>query len=147
MKKYLSVFAISVSSLLAGSAFADQRCAPEIPEENRRIVMGVNGQAGIWFPIPIAKCLLSDVEALKLSKQEVFLLTEKASYLSDSKALLSAANVASEAKVKTLEEALAKSDKALEASKPSILESPLLWGAIGVALGAVGTIVLVEAVK
>ena len=58
-----------------GSAQA-QECAPEITE-NRRAQIEHNGDAGIWFALPVARCLLRDVGDLTVARSDVRLLRER----------------------------------------------------------------------
>jgi hypothetical protein len=51
-------------------------CAPEVTE-NRRAVIEQDGQAGVWFHVDVARCMLGRLAALPLYAQRVTLLEDR----------------------------------------------------------------------
>ena len=54
----------------------DAHASCEVEAKNRNAVIKFHGQAGIWFHIDVAKCLLFDVKQLNLMRDRVSLLEQ-----------------------------------------------------------------------
>lgn len=148
MKRFstsLLVAAISIS-LARAPVHAQERelpdvsgeCAPEIPEDQRRALIERDGQAGIWFHIDLARCMLARLAVLPEYAQHVRLLEERLT-LGGERAFLEArradlavgeANVATEAL-----EAAVRARRRAEEDLNAWYRHPALWAVVGLVLG------------
>ena len=126
-----------------------QDCAPELTGENRRRVIEVDGQQGIWFHEEVARCLLKAVierdglrETLRLTEKKVHLLEERLKIRDEIRSLL-------ENKIELYGEF---ADELREAYQDAVEErdawyrQPVLWFAVGI-VSAVSVFVSVVAFK
>lgn len=136
--------ALLVVALAASGARAD---CPAGPEEGRRAVVVHQGAEGVWFRLDVARCLLADVEELRLLRERVRLLDERLRLRDEQVELLRATVTLDDAIAERL---AATADAALRLSARSERRS-ILRIVVGVAaaflVGALGGVVAGLAAK
>ena len=118
-------------------------CAPEVTENRHAFVLH-EGQPGIWWNEPVARCLIAGFGALRLVKEELSLTNMQLRLRSDQLAKYQqavSASVAVEIEIRKALE-LAKSH-----AETGFLESPLLWGPVRFGLGLAVTVLTMFAVR
>lgn len=120
--------------LLARTAHCQERCAQEVPIEHRRITLEHQGEIGIWSPLSVAECTIRSIEvceSLRSKEARVYMQRKQA----DEKLmrLMQVDLDESRAEVTDLRKAL--HELSTQDRTRSIIESPVLWGAVGLAAG------------
>jgi len=122
-----------------------QPCAPEVTAD-RSFVLAHDGQAGVWFHMEVARCMLGRLAALPLYAQRVSLL-EGRLQLDDERTALVVREVslAEEGEQRAVN-ALSASERGrrhAEDAKDAWYRAPALWFALGViAAVAIGFVVV-----
>ena len=132
-----------IGALFISQAVQAQECAPEITE-NRRAQIEHNGDAGIWFAMPIARCLLRDVGDLTVARSDVRLLRERLTIRDDQITSMRAAHeLTLEGEQRTDEVIEQVTTAAREATADANHERSLRWVWFGI---GVAVVVVIEVV-
>ena len=146
----LAVWSVFVLGRAASAQDAGpELCAPEITA-NRRAVLEHDGDAGIWFHVDVARCILGELAAAPEYRARVSLLEQRLE-LSVERDALQLRRVA------TAEEEAAAASGALESAERRAREAeesrdawyrhPALWAAIGAVLVAIVGVGAIWALK
>ncbi len=137
MNKFLIAFA-----LWASSSVAQAQCATDEPEP-RRALISFQGREGLWFPMPIARCVLSEIEVLRATMRENELLLDGQRLRDQRIALLSSSVEITRGEASALALQLDEATQELERSR-DFWKHPVLWFSVGLLLGviAVGAVVI-----
>jgi len=113
-------------------------CAPEF-EGTRRATVTVDGQVGVWFAAPVARCILADLEELPHVRVRVTLLEERLTLRDEQvERLRRAVGLAAE-EAQTAADALETAVRLRREAEDSARvwwRSPVLWFAVGVVVSA-----------
>lgn len=130
-----SVWAISL--LLATPALAGE------PESKP---LAIDGQPGIWFPMPKARKLLEDVTQMAAIKQQLDLISQRLD-LEKTRTGLLQSNLDTTGKIADLWKETAADQAKQLATRTPWWHSPYLWLTVGFVAGTGVTIAIVQAVK
>lgn len=138
MKKLIAIFALL-------SRLASAECAPE--ELNRRAIVAHDGTEGIWFPIPVAKCILLDLSSLPYLKRENELVLQRSKLLQDAVTLAKEETKLESEKSFALNAANEVLTKKVISMSPSWFEHPLFLLSVGAAAGIISGVLIVSVAK
>lgn len=117
----------------ATDTYADHgTCFPEL--ELRRKVISVDGNDGIWFNLPIAKCMLKDLHELRATEAK---LKAYEKHMDWTRLYAEAARYS----VESLQQSLAKREEQLSRAL-AWYRSPILWFALGALIATVGGVLI-----
>lgn len=137
MKKFLLAFLVSLS--------AHAECPPST--STPRQPMAFNEEQGIWFSLPVAKCMLLDLSELRVAKERADLLSRRGAVQESSIQLLHESLQIEEAKSAKLKEAFEAAAKENASLRPAWYEHPIFLLTTGAMLGAITTIGIAYALK
>lgn len=132
----------SILTTLPLQAFAEE-CAPEY-DGPRRVTMDHEGRPGLWLAMPVARCVLEQLQEYPLLLQRVSLLEERLQLRDDQvtrlREVVDLAERGEQEAVAAMERAI---ERAVAAEDRSTVwwRSPAFWVAVG-AVVTVGVIVL-----
>lgn len=114
------------------------QCVSEL--HPRRAELQHQSVDGIWFNIDVARCILRDVEELRVRRREIALLEERIRIADSLTQTLQTSLENERENASGLEEALRTAREQVRASE--WYESPLFWAPISLVLGVVGGLIL-----
>lgn len=107
-----------------------------------------DGVSGYWFPEPIARRALADVEELRVRRAEIDLCRKQSELRSErAKQLDAALKAASESAAKSravVDEAVRGREQAERERSGWLAGKPWLWGIVGTVFGVAGTALVVH---
>lgn len=127
------------------ASMARCECVPE--EVNRRAIVQHDGSDGIWFPIPVAKCILSDLTAYRSLIKENALVLSKVDLLKEAVKLNQEETKLESEKAFALERANEVLQKKVQELTPAWYEHPGLLLTAGIVFGSLGAIAIFSAAK
>lgn len=129
-------WATSALLLLLAAPASAQDCPAQVEHPGEALVL--RGDPGQWFHREVARCLLADVEELRLLRQRVGLMDERLRIRDEQLAAMREAvdlSIQAEQRSSGALEAAVRRAREAEEDRDAWHRSPLLWGAVGLASG------------